>query len=114
MALQEDKFIGFTDGLEHCLARYHKVLAALTTAEVSRTFALITLALLKSLFRLSYWRTILKHYSEFLNLAARDLIGTHLAYKITLQSVNRYTHANLTHNVPALGYEGGAMSSSDG
>lgn len=35
VALQEEKFIGFKDGLEHCLARYHKVLGALTDAEVS-------------------------------------------------------------------------------
>lgn len=36
VALQEEKFITFKDGLEHCLARYHKVLGALTHAEVSK------------------------------------------------------------------------------
>ena len=35
VALQEEKFIAFKDGLEHCLGRYHKVLAALSHAEVS-------------------------------------------------------------------------------
>ena len=39
VALQEDKFIGFKDGLEHCLARYHKILGALTDAEVCYFYA---------------------------------------------------------------------------
>lgn len=48
--------------------------------------------------------TILKHCSEFLNLAARDLIGTHLAYKTILRSVNRWVNPH--KYVPALGNEG--------
>ncbi len=34
VALQEEKFIGFKDGLEHCLTRYHTTIAGLTEAEV--------------------------------------------------------------------------------
>lgn len=34
VALQEEKFIGFQDGLNHVLHRYHHVLDSLTEAEV--------------------------------------------------------------------------------
>ena len=34
VALQEEKFMDYCSGLEHCLARYHSVLASLTDAEV--------------------------------------------------------------------------------
>ena len=34
VALQEDKFIAFQDGLKHCLYRYHHALASLSDAEV--------------------------------------------------------------------------------
>ncbi len=34
VALQEEKFIAFQDGLNHVLHRYHHVLASLTDAEV--------------------------------------------------------------------------------
>lgn len=36
VALQEDKFITFRDGLERCLSRYHKALASLSNAEVKQ------------------------------------------------------------------------------
>ena len=45
VALQEEKFIAFKGGLEHCLGRYHKVLGALTTAEVSKEILSIPLHL---------------------------------------------------------------------
>lgn len=34
VALQESQFIGFQDGLNRCLYRYHRVLASLSDAEV--------------------------------------------------------------------------------
>ena len=34
VALQEDKLIGYQDGLNRCLFRYHRVLASLSDAEV--------------------------------------------------------------------------------
>ena len=34
VALQEDKLIGYQDGLNHCLFRNHRVLAPLSDAEV--------------------------------------------------------------------------------
>lgn len=45
VALQEDKFIAFKDGLEHCLARYHKVLTTLSYAEVSSSQLVLNLSL---------------------------------------------------------------------
>lgn len=36
VALQEDKFIAFQDGLKHCLYRYHHALASLSDAEVGK------------------------------------------------------------------------------
>ena len=34
VALQEEKFVDYCSGLEHCLSRYHSLLASLTEAEV--------------------------------------------------------------------------------
>ncbi len=50
VALQEEKFIAFKDGLEHCLGRYHKVLAALSHAEVSGPSTCQTFLTFTSLF----------------------------------------------------------------
>ena len=36
IALQEEKLLGYQDGLAHCLHRYHSVLASLPEAEVRR------------------------------------------------------------------------------
>ncbi len=41
VALQEDKFTGFCDGLNRCLSRYHHVLASLSDAEVREKAAMI-------------------------------------------------------------------------
>ena len=43
VALQEDKYIAFQDGLTHCLQRYHHALSTLSDAEVCFIITLILL-----------------------------------------------------------------------
>ena len=58
VALQEEKFIAFQDGLNHVLHRYHHVLSTLTEAEVCNSIYVPLMSLVINLFgsySLSCW-----------------------------------------------------------